>query len=116
MNCTYPLNTSIMMDYCPKDQRARWTSLQSVVRFGWCGSAALGGVLADAHDYRFTFTITAAWQGLGALAMVPLLAVVPRREAPVRGKDRREDSAPAALVVNDLSETLSEPLLTEGGS
>ena len=115
INATYPLAESVLMDFAPRSTRARWKSLESVAQFGWCGSAALGGVLADAHDYRFTFTITAAWQGLGALAMLPLLAVVPRREAPVRGKARGDD-APAALVVNDLSETLSEPLLTESGA
>ena len=30
--------------------------------FGWCGSAALGGYLADKFDYNFTFLITAMIQ------------------------------------------------------
>jgi hypothetical protein len=25
----------------------RWKSLQSIASFGWCGSAAVGGILAD---------------------------------------------------------------------
>lgn len=86
MNCTYPLNTSIMMDYCPKDQRARWTSLQSVVRFGWCGSAAAGGVLADAYGYSFTFLITAGVQAAATALQATLILLVPRAEGPPRHK------------------------------
>ena len=47
MNCTYPVEQSILMDFVPKATRARWTSLDSVSSFGWCGSAALGGIIAD---------------------------------------------------------------------
>ena len=42
MNCTYPLEESILMDFVPKETRARWKSLDSISQFGWCGSAALG--------------------------------------------------------------------------
>jgi MFS family permease len=58
MNSTYPLEESISMDFVPKDQRARWKSLESIAQFGWCGSAALGGWLADKHGYSFTFLIS----------------------------------------------------------
>jgi hypothetical protein len=37
------------MDFVPKQERARWKSLESVGAFGWCGSAALGGILADKY-------------------------------------------------------------------
>eukprot|EP00470_Lotharella_oceanica_P010938 CAMPEP_0170191402 /NCGR_PEP_ID=MMETSP0040_2-20121228/51625_1 /TAXON_ID=641309 /ORGANISM="Lotharella oceanica, Strain CCMP622" /LENGTH=62 /DNA_ID=CAMNT_0010439475 /DNA_START=16 /DNA_END=200 /DNA_ORIENTATION=- len=37
MNCTYPLDESILMDFCPKEKRARWKSLESIAAFGWCG-------------------------------------------------------------------------------
>ena len=46
-NATYPLSESILMDYVPKKSRARWKSLESVVQFGWCGSAVLGGWFGD---------------------------------------------------------------------
>lgn len=51
MNCTYPLTESILMDTVPRDKRARWKSLESVTAFGWCGSAVIGGALADRYDY-----------------------------------------------------------------
>ena len=115
MNCTYPLNTSIMMDYCPKDQRARWTSLQSVVRFGWCGSAAAGGVLADAYGYSFTFLITAGVQAAATVLQATLILLVPRAEGPPQQKadggageggaaeGDAAASAPPEVVVTPLS-------------
>ena len=33
------------MDFVPKDTRSRWKSLDSIAAFGWCGSAAIGGIL-----------------------------------------------------------------------
>ena len=92
MNCTYPLNSSILMDFTPKAQRARWQSLGSIVRFGWCGSAALGGVLADQYGYSSTFLITACIQAVGTLIQFLLWPLVPRVEG---------NSKPAAKTVDD---------------
>ena len=39
MNCTYAIQTSILMDYPPKERRAGWQSLGAIVRSGWCGAA-----------------------------------------------------------------------------
>eukprot|EP00472_Partenskyella_glossopodia_P002460 CAMPEP_0197533718 /NCGR_PEP_ID=MMETSP1318-20131121/44445_1 /TAXON_ID=552666 /ORGANISM="Partenskyella glossopodia, Strain RCC365" /LENGTH=209 /DNA_ID=CAMNT_0043090703 /DNA_START=97 /DNA_END=723 /DNA_ORIENTATION=- len=80
MNCTYPLDESILMDFCPKDVRGRWKSLESVVAFGWCGSAVLGGWLGDAHGYSFTFIITALIQGGSVIIICFLLPLVPISE------------------------------------
>jgi len=81
VNCTYPLDESILMDFCPKDKRAQWKSLESVVSFGWCGSAVLGGVLGDKHGYSFTFTITAVIQGSSLALTSLLLPLVPIKES-----------------------------------
>lgn len=48
-NASYPLSESILMDYVPKKYRARWKSLESVVQFGWCGSAVVGGWIGDRY-------------------------------------------------------------------
>ena len=77
MNSTYPLEESTIMDFVPKDTRSRWKSLDSIASFGWCGSAALGGFLADKYDYSFTFMITAVLQGLGGVLLLLLLPLVP---------------------------------------
>ncbi|KAH8060982.1 major facilitator superfamily-like protein [Aureococcus anophagefferens] len=76
MNCTYPLEESILMDYVPKHTRARWKSLESVSMFGWCGSALAGGVLADKFGYTRTFLITIGLQGTGMLFYAQLLGIV----------------------------------------
>jgi MFS family permease len=81
MNAPYPLQESILMDYVPKNERARWKSLESISQFGWCGSAALGGYLSDRWDYTFTFFLTAIIQTAGTLCFALLLPLVPKKEA-----------------------------------
>jgi MFS family permease len=76
MNCSYPLEESILMDYAPKATRARWKSLESVSIAGWCGSAFVGGILADHYGYTFTFIITIGLQAAGTLVYASLLGVV----------------------------------------
>jgi len=116
MNSTYPLANSIMMDCCPTNQRARWKSLESIMTFGWCGSAALGGYIADRHSYDYTFLITAALQFTSVMMLVPLLALVPsevqkpksQELKPVyEGDDAAAEDAPL-LSVNDNSNNNSD--------
>ena len=52
MNCTYPLDASIMMDFTPTHQRARWQSLGSIVKFGWCGAPGLSSERRLDSDQR----------------------------------------------------------------
>ena len=47
MNSTGPLQQSVLMDFVPKKSRGKWNSAASISSFGWCGSAALGGMLVD---------------------------------------------------------------------
>ena len=47
-----------------------------------CGSAALGGYLADRFGYTFTFLVTASIQGTATLLQATLVFVVPRSEQP----------------------------------
>ena len=98
MNCTFPLSSSIMMDSVPADQRARWASAQSLVRFGWCGSAAAGGVLADRFDYAYTFLITAGVQAVATVMQCALLPLVPRAEKPADGAGGSSTAAAGAAV------------------
>lgn len=93
MNSTYPLRESILMDTVPKDQRARWKALDSVSTFGWCGSAAVGGFLADRFGYTFTFFITAGLQFVGISLYWLIMHVVPR-EIPVKPAAKTEEERP----------------------
>ena len=80
MNSPYPLIESILMDFVPKNERARWKSLESITAFGWCGSASLGGYISDRYDYTYTFFITAVVQSASTLMFALLLPLVPRKE------------------------------------
>ena len=109
MNCTYPLEESILMDFVPSDQRARWKALDSIASFGWCGSAALGGYLADQPSigYTGTFLYTAVIQGASVLLQASLMLIVPlheKKEARPESADGTESVVPSAGAV--------EPLLT----
>lgn len=107
MNCTYPLEESILMDFVPSDQRARWKALDSIASFGWCGSAALGGYLADQPSigYTGTFLYTAAIQGAAVLLQASLMLIVPlheKKEARPESADAAEGVAPSAGAVEPL--------------
>ena len=51
MSSVIPILDSILMDNVPRETRARWKSLDSIHAVGWCGSAWLGGWVAD--TFRF---------------------------------------------------------------
>ena len=76
-HCVRPLKKSILMDFVPKGQRARWNSLDSVTRFGWSGSAVLGGWIVDRLNYGWSFLITAVIQVTAASMLAVLLETVP---------------------------------------
>jgi MFS family permease len=117
MNASYPLQESILMDFVPKEERARWKSLDSVATFGWCGSAAFGGWLADRYDYTYTFLITAIIQTVGIGVWIFLLPLVPRQEG-TRDMANADSSttSPTTTEVSEndpSSDSLQEPLLAD---
>eukprot|EP01065_Artemidia_motanka_P036486 TRINITY_DN44413_c0_g1_i1.p1 TRINITY_DN44413_c0_g1~~TRINITY_DN44413_c0_g1_i1.p1 ORF type:complete len:489 (+),score=109.75 TRINITY_DN44413_c0_g1_i1:53-1468(+) len=81
MNSTRGLSRSILMDKVPKAKRGRWAAVDSIGVFGWSGSAAIGGVLADRWDYRTTFLVTAGVQALGTA----IIGLMYGRVRPERG-------------------------------
>ena len=95
MNGTQPLQESILMDFVPKNVRGRWKSLDALASVGWCGSAALGGWLADRYDYTRTFLVTAILQSVAICVWALLLPLVPRVEG-------GSDNAPASLERESL--------------
>jgi MFS family permease len=111
MNSTYPLNESILMDFVPKATRARWKSLESIASFGWCGSAVLGGVLADQTSYSSTFLYTAGLQFIGVMLQSSLMWVVPRKEKKPEGEGDADGDGEASK----RGEGLKEPLLDAVG-
>ena len=120
MNCTYPIEEAVLMDYVPPGTRARWKALDSISSFGWCGSAAIGGLIADAYDYSTTFLITAALQGAGVAVCALLFFVIPRsRDVESRsGRAEETGSGTSPSTGASVEEVLVEPLVaaTPAGS
>ncbi len=73
INSTGALTRSILMDYVPSSERAKWSALESVNFFGWSGSAAFGGYLVDWVGIEVNFYVTAL---VSFLATVPLMRLV----------------------------------------
>ena len=48
MNSTGALTRSLLMDSVPKNERGRWSALESVNVLSWSGSAVIGGLLVGA--------------------------------------------------------------------
>jgi len=95
MNACSPINSAIIMDCVDSKYRGRWSAIQSLSRVTWSGSAILGGWLADSHDYRYTFLITAIIYSVAAVLYLPLLFLVPREQAQI-GNPNSEPASDAA--------------------
>jgi MFS family permease len=122
MNATYPLQESILMDFVPKSSRARWKSLDSVASFGWCGSAAFGGWLADKYDYTHTFLCTAIFQIVALCIWCLLLPLVPRIEgsdstndnnigANIGANNDEDGNSGGDVIVVDIDNDVNAPLV-----
>ena len=116
-----PLKKAALNDHVPHNARGRWNALDGVTRFGWSGSAVLGGYLVDRGGYALTFVVTAATQLIAALVWLALIGrvdphaagLVPRRRAPTEDsleEPLMEEAAPTtratsgSFVVDDYSE------------
>lgn len=72
MNSTTALTKSVLMDAVPRDERGKWSALESVNMFGWSGSAVLGGLLVGKFGLLLNFGVTALIQLLATAPLVML--------------------------------------------
>lgn len=77
LNSTQALTRSLIMDSVPRNERAKWSALESINIFGWCGSAAVGGILVKMFDGNIlpVFGLTAGLQVLGLSPLVLFFGV-----------------------------------------
>ena len=90
MNCTGALSRSMLMDHVPKEERGKWSALESVNMFSWSGSAALGGILVGLVGLLPLFFFTATLQ---LIATFPLIYLFPadHTEASLASPDSAAD-------------------------
>jgi MFS family permease len=95
MNCTLGMSRSMIMDCVAKNNRSKWSAVESFSSFTWSGSALLGGYLADAHGYRFSFIITAGLHYVATAVLVPAYFSSRKLEAETMALNKRkaEDEA-----------------------
>ena len=79
-HCVRPLKKSLLMDYVPKKRRGIWNAVDSVTRFGWSGSAVLGGWIIHRDGYGVSFLYTGVLQFFAALFLLVLLPLLPHKD------------------------------------
>lgn len=77
MNSTRPLTKSVLMDAVPREERGRWTALETINTFTWSGSALVGGFIIHrgsslANGIMLNFFISGMLQ---LLSIIPLIFV-----------------------------------------
>jgi MFS family permease len=72
MNSPSALTRSVLMDHVKKEERAKWSALESLNMFSWSGSAVIGGFLVDKEGIIFNFCVTACLQFIATLPLVVL--------------------------------------------
>ena len=108
MNATSSLTRSVLMDHVPRDERARWASLESVTMVSWSGSAVLGGILVDSYGLLFNFRATAVLQLVATLPLL-LLGLYEDQE----DNNNNNNSERETAVEEEHAETRSERNGTE---
>jgi len=76
MNSCSGIRKSVLMDFVRKSNRGKWNAVDSFTRFGWSGSALMGGFVIDKYGYGSTFFITAALQFIGYTILIPLIYII----------------------------------------
>lgn len=76
INATGGLTRSVLMDEVPKNERAKWSSLEAVNMFSWAGSAIIGGIMVDKEGILANFYFTALWQFISSLPLLYLFGKV----------------------------------------
>merc|ERR1712032_1600220 len=102
---TGSLISSIMADYTPKAERARWKALDTVAAVGFSSSAALGGYLIDQYGYGLTFVLTGCFQA----TVMPLWILL----TPVVAKESELLAAAEALETSDARKKAVSVALAE---
>lgn len=80
VNAPGALTRSVLMDHVPKQERGKWSALESVNTFSWSGSAAIGGILVGMRGVTFNFNVTAFLQFFATVPLMFLCGKVQREK------------------------------------
>ena len=114
MNSTLGMSRSMIMDCVRKENRSKWSAVESFSSFTWSGSALIGGYLADAHGYRFSFLITAVLHYVATAALVPAFFSSRKLESVTMALNKKKEAKAAAAAIKQISADLSDAGDTTG--
>ncbi|RNF22246.1 uncharacterized protein Tco025E_03178 [Trypanosoma conorhini] len=92
MNSTRGVTRSVIMDCVSKSSRAKWSAFESFSSLTWAGSAVIGGYIAEAKGYQYTFVVTAVFHYVALLGLAPALYGAREVERAQRERRWREDA------------------------
>lgn len=72
MNCTQALTQSVLMDSVPKEERGKWSALESFNTAAWSGSSFIGGILVGRYGISANFYVTSVMQCMATLPLMML--------------------------------------------
>lgn len=85
MNCTSGLTKGVLMDSVPREERGKWSALESFNTASWSGSSFVGGILVGMYGISVNFYVTSIMQ---LIATIPLMLLFNRVS-----QDREQDKA-----------------------
>jgi len=98
MNCSAPLLMATVLELVPSQHQGKWSQIMSLRRMTWSGSALLGGLLSDSHDFRYAFFITACVHTVAGLLLLIVNVLVIVRDRRKRRERLICEASPAGAV------------------
>ena len=111
MNCTKALTSSQLYDCVKKEERGKFTVLESVNMFSWSGSAAVGGFLVGEIGIVGNFAVTGTLQFVSTLPLLLLFGLASEEAQSDERKSLKRRSESQASSGQRKQEELEEPLL-----
>ena len=80
MNCTSGLTKGVLMDSVPREERGKWSALESFNTASWSGSSFVGGILVGMYGISVNFYVTSIMQLVATIPLMLLFNKVSHRE------------------------------------
>jgi MFS family permease len=96
MNCTSGLTKGVLMDSVPKEERGKWSALESFNTATWSGSSFVGGILVGIYGISVNFYVTSIMQFVATLPLMLLFNRVSESREPetISSSDSSDENKP----------------------
>ena len=101
------------MDFSRRQERGGWNAVDSITRFGWSGSAVVGGFIIDAYGYSLAFLVTGAMLATAALLWPLAFRHIDAADAMKRPRAISDRQNERGVVQPDYHKALLAPVSTD---